>query len=276
MPTATITSKAQITLPKEIRDHLKLAEGDRVEFIIDASGEVRVRTVSGSVRKLHGLLQALDEVRGLDNRRPAAVPLGHDPVQSPLAQRLLEEAEEAADKDERFYVSAILLCDLPRLHAKPFNLDRKGIAAVVERVLDTTLFEVQDRDLVRQALADYRAGKADFPKYLLGRYHRQAGCSDTVTSIHGWKRPKGFPSASVEVALAITVGPTTERARSGCGGGEEPRLNQWRVAKKRTRTSSSKAMSGLSARTRSRMSSVTRATTAAPASWPSTLTTSAP
>ena len=60
MPTATITSKGQITLPKEIRDHLKLAEGDRVEFIIDASGEVRVRTVSGPVCKLHGLLQALE------------------------------------------------------------------------------------------------------------------------------------------------------------------------------------------------------------------------
>jgi antitoxin PrlF len=60
MPTATITSKGQITFPKEVRDHLKLAEGDRVEFIIDAGGEVRVRTVSGSVRKLHGLLRALE------------------------------------------------------------------------------------------------------------------------------------------------------------------------------------------------------------------------
>lgn len=60
MPTSTITGKGQITLPKEIRDHLKLAEGDRVEFVIDAGGEVRIRTVSGSVRKLHGLLRALE------------------------------------------------------------------------------------------------------------------------------------------------------------------------------------------------------------------------
>ena len=60
MATATLTSQGQITLPREVRDHLKLAEGDRVEFIVDAGGEVRVRPVSGSVRKLHGLLGSLE------------------------------------------------------------------------------------------------------------------------------------------------------------------------------------------------------------------------
>lgn len=132
-------------------------------------------------------------MRGLDTNVLLRYLSADDPVQSPLAQRLLEEAEEAADRDERFYVSAILLCELCwRLHAKPFSLDRKGIAAVVERILDTTLFEVQDRDLVRQALADYRAGKADFPKYLLGRYHRQAGCTDTVTFDPRLEEADGF------------------------------------------------------------------------------------
>jgi AbrB family looped-hinge helix DNA binding protein len=54
MATATLTSKGQITLPKEVREHLHVSEGDRVDFIIRADGEVHVRPVTGSVRELFG------------------------------------------------------------------------------------------------------------------------------------------------------------------------------------------------------------------------------
>ncbi len=57
MPTATITSKGQITLPREVRDHLHVREGDRVEFEIDRQGEVRVRPVTSSVEDLFGMLR---------------------------------------------------------------------------------------------------------------------------------------------------------------------------------------------------------------------------
>ena len=57
MATATITSKGQITLPKQVREHLHLSEGDRVDFEIDAEGGVRLRPVGRSVRELAGLLR---------------------------------------------------------------------------------------------------------------------------------------------------------------------------------------------------------------------------
>lgn len=38
----TLTSKSQVTLPKTIRDHLRVAPGDAVEFRIVADGTVRV------------------------------------------------------------------------------------------------------------------------------------------------------------------------------------------------------------------------------------------
>ena len=38
----TLTAKSQVTLPKAIRDHLKLAPGDAVTFTITADGGVRV------------------------------------------------------------------------------------------------------------------------------------------------------------------------------------------------------------------------------------------
>jgi AbrB family looped-hinge helix DNA binding protein len=36
--TATITSKGQITLPKEVRNHLRLQSGDKVRFLEDETG----------------------------------------------------------------------------------------------------------------------------------------------------------------------------------------------------------------------------------------------
>ena len=38
----TLTPKSQVTLPKQIRDYLKVAPGDAVDFQICADGSVRV------------------------------------------------------------------------------------------------------------------------------------------------------------------------------------------------------------------------------------------
>jgi antitoxin PrlF len=60
MPTATITSKGQITLPKEVRDYFSLAEGDRVEFVFQPEGKVQIQPLKGSVQKLIGMLHRPD------------------------------------------------------------------------------------------------------------------------------------------------------------------------------------------------------------------------
>lgn len=66
MPTTTLTSKGQITLPKEVREHLHVAEGDRLEFVIEPDGLVRVKPVSGSVRDLYGCLGSSRSLPALD------------------------------------------------------------------------------------------------------------------------------------------------------------------------------------------------------------------
>ncbi|MBN8555041.1 MAG: type II toxin-antitoxin system PrlF family antitoxin [Deltaproteobacteria bacterium] len=57
MLTSKITSKGQITLPRAIRDFLKLGTGDRVDFVIRDNGEVIVRPKSVSVQSLHGSIE---------------------------------------------------------------------------------------------------------------------------------------------------------------------------------------------------------------------------
>ena len=58
MPTATITSKGQITVPKAIRDQLGVGPGDRIVFRTTGTGEVVIQAATVDVRALRGILKA--------------------------------------------------------------------------------------------------------------------------------------------------------------------------------------------------------------------------
>ena len=57
MHTATMTTKGQMTVPKPIRDRLRLAAGDQVDFVINDRGEIVVRAATSDVKELKGLLR---------------------------------------------------------------------------------------------------------------------------------------------------------------------------------------------------------------------------
>jgi antitoxin PrlF len=78
MPTATITSKGQLTLPKTIRHLLRLSAGDRVDFVVKDDGTVVLRPATIDVRELKGLLHkkglkpvSIDEMNAIIRRRGA-------------------------------------------------------------------------------------------------------------------------------------------------------------------------------------------------------------
>ena len=50
---SVITRKGQVTIPKEIRDHLKAREGERVAFALRGN-EVVLRLVRGNILDLKG------------------------------------------------------------------------------------------------------------------------------------------------------------------------------------------------------------------------------
>jgi antitoxin PrlF len=56
VPTATLTTKGQITIPKEVREHLGVDTGDRLSFVVQNDGTVIVRPLTRHVRELGGLL----------------------------------------------------------------------------------------------------------------------------------------------------------------------------------------------------------------------------
>lgn len=51
---ATLTSKGQITIPKDVRDALHLRPGDRLDLVLQADGTVRMLPITGSVRRASG------------------------------------------------------------------------------------------------------------------------------------------------------------------------------------------------------------------------------
>ena len=56
MPSSLITAKGQTTIPKAIRDRLRVGPGDRVDFVVQPDGTVTVEPALQGVAPLKGLL----------------------------------------------------------------------------------------------------------------------------------------------------------------------------------------------------------------------------
>ena len=80
MPNSLITAKGQTTIPKAIRDRLRVAPGDRIDFMVQADGTVTVEPAIQGVAPLKGLLAA-------KGRRPVSVAAMHAAIRQRAAGR---------------------------------------------------------------------------------------------------------------------------------------------------------------------------------------------
>lgn len=55
--TAKVTSKGQITIPKHVRESLRLRPGDKVRFEIEEDGCARMRAMNRSIDDIVGMLK---------------------------------------------------------------------------------------------------------------------------------------------------------------------------------------------------------------------------
>ncbi|HMP75199.1 MAG TPA: AbrB/MazE/SpoVT family DNA-binding domain-containing protein [Kiritimatiellia bacterium] len=77
MVTAALTSKGQLTIPKSVRDSLRLRTGDRVAFVLRGDSEAVMKPVTKSVDEVFGRLH-----------RPGRAPLTPDAMKSAVARKL--------------------------------------------------------------------------------------------------------------------------------------------------------------------------------------------
>jgi AbrB family looped-hinge helix DNA binding protein len=84
MSEARMTSKGQITVPKDVRLKLNLKPGDRVLFIVEDDGAARMRAANRDISSLVGILPppkrkaTLEEIEESIQRGAIARVLGHD------------------------------------------------------------------------------------------------------------------------------------------------------------------------------------------------------
>jgi AbrB family looped-hinge helix DNA binding protein len=82
MAASTLTSKGQITIPKEVRDRLGVQEGDRIVFQFDEQGRVILRPESRD--PLEGLVGLL---RHRAKERPPTVEEMNEAVRARAAEK---------------------------------------------------------------------------------------------------------------------------------------------------------------------------------------------
>jgi len=77
MSESTISSKGQVTIPKAIRTRMRLKVGDRLRFVIEADGSVRLAAATRDVSTLRDILPrpkrraTVDEMQLVIRRRAA-------------------------------------------------------------------------------------------------------------------------------------------------------------------------------------------------------------
>ena len=117
-------------------------------------------------------------MRGIDTNILVRLITADDPTQLLAVERLMEKVEA---EDGQLHIDSVTLCELAWVLRSRYQMNREQISSALESLLNVTILEIQDRDLVEKALHDFRTGLAGFPDYLIGWHNQKAGCTETLT-----------------------------------------------------------------------------------------------
>jgi predicted nucleic-acid-binding protein len=117
-------------------------------------------------------------IRGLDTNVVVRYLTQDEPAQARRAGSIIEGT---LAKGGNCYLNVIVLCEIAWVLRGAYGLEKKSILLAFDQILETAGILVEDRDLVREAVEQFRDGRGDFADYVLGARNQAAGCSDTVT-----------------------------------------------------------------------------------------------
>ncbi len=73
MLAAKVTSKGQVTIPKNIRQHLKIDQGDKIEFFVGENGAVIISPIKTDVRDLKGIITKPNKPVSIEDMKEAII-----------------------------------------------------------------------------------------------------------------------------------------------------------------------------------------------------------
>jgi predicted nucleic-acid-binding protein len=88
-----------------------------------------------------------------------------DPEQALIAKRLLQDSFA---RSEPCFIADVVLCEVEWVLTSRFRAQRSEILAIFQDLLTESLFDFEDRHVIRDALDAYQQGGADFSDYLIG------------------------------------------------------------------------------------------------------------
>ena len=110
---------------------------------------------------------------GLDTNVLVRYLVQDDARQAAVATRQIEA--------NRCFINSIVLCELVRVLNAAYGYDRREIAGVIEKILMTAEFEIENTDHAWAALKYYQGTKADFADCLIAHTNRARGCEKTIS-----------------------------------------------------------------------------------------------
>lgn len=101
-----------------------------------------------------------------------------DPIQSDKATKFIEKN---SSEDCSICINGIVLCELVWVLESAYEYPRVSIAKVIEQILKTKQFYINDPDLLWQSLSGYKNDGADFADNYIAHMNYASGCDYTVT-----------------------------------------------------------------------------------------------
>src|SRR5262249_47430287 len=77
------------------------------------------------------------------------------------AERASAYIRKTTADGESCFINLVVLCELVWVLESAYEYTKNEIADVLEKILITKQFEIEAKDLVRQAVQDYRQGRGD-------------------------------------------------------------------------------------------------------------------
>lgn len=126
---------------------------------------------------------------GLDTNVLVRFLVEDDPGQTATAKELIEEIVE---RDERAFLSDVVLCELVWVLRSSYRLPKDQITETLHYLLRSRHLEFSDRDHLEAVIRSYGEGSGDFADYVIRELAEENGCSSVATFDRALHSEPGF------------------------------------------------------------------------------------
>jgi len=114
---------------------------------------------------------------GLDTNVLVRYIADDDALQSAAAAKIIE----SFSPQSLGFVPIVVVAEVVWVLQFSYRFSKQEILDVLEKLLRSSELLVENAEIVDQALREFRAGRADFPDFLIARCASAAGCQHTLT-----------------------------------------------------------------------------------------------